>query len=246
MSSGHRPVVFLHGGTAGGWMWERQQAELSDRATFAPDVPGYVSRRDEPWNSVDSVADRLASDIEAFADGPVDLVGLSMGGIMSLHMAARHPHLVASALVTGVSVLPYTRTMRISNQLTLALWHQRFYWAGLARTLGLEPEAEREFVAQSPTFTRENAIDQLREIEPGGVTELERIDAPVLAVVGEKEARYFHRSLREIGLRLPGALTGVAPGMHHGWSGEDPSLFNRVMRAWLDDRELHPELLPAR
>lgn len=240
-----RMVVFLHGGTAGGWMWDPQIEAFTDRPTYAPDVPGYLSRREEEWVSFDAVADAVADLIAGRARGSVDLVGLSMGGILALHLAARHPHLVASAFVTGASVLPYTPAMRAGNAVALALWNRRFYWAGLARTLGLDPEGTRGFIEQSPSVTRRSALAQLREVEPGGVTNLERVAAPVLAVVGEKEPRYFHRSLREIRSRVPHAQIGVAPGMHHGWSGEDPDLFNRILRPWLDERARHRDLLPA-
>ncbi|MGO3721233.1 alpha/beta fold hydrolase [Microbacterium gubbeenense] len=239
-------VVFLHGGTAGGWMWDRQVAELPDRTTFAPDIPGYLTRRAEEWTSFDAVTDRLAAMIADRTTGAVDVVGLSMGGIVSLHLAQRHPQLVASVFATGVSVLPYTRGMRVGNAATLALWNRRFYWAGVARTMGLDGDGAKEFIEQSPPLTRAGARAQLREVEPGGVTRLTEISAPVMALVGEQESQYSHRSLREIRTQIPGAEVGLAPGMHHGWSGEDPRLFNRILRSWLDARARHPELLPAR
>lgn len=239
-----RTVVFLHGGTGGGWMWRPQLEALPDRPTFAPDVPGYLSRQTEPWTSFDSVADRLAEMIAERSDGPVDLVGLSMGAITALHLAQRHPQLVASTFVTGTSVLPYTAAMRLGNLVALALWNRRFSWEGMARGMSLDDESRRAFVAQSPPISRRNAREQLREVHPGGVTRLEDIAAPVLAIAGQRENAYFHRSLRAIRAALPHAQTGLAPGMHHGWSREDPELFNRVLRTWLDDREPHPELLP--
>ncbi|WP_309126899.1 alpha/beta hydrolase [Microbacterium sp.] len=239
-----RTVVFLHGGVTGGWMWRSQIDVLSDRPTFAPDLPGYLSRRREPWSSFDSMSDRLAAMIAAQTDEPVDLVGLSMGGIAALHVAARHPALVASAFVTGVSVLPYTPAMRLGNRASLALWNTRFLWEGMARAMGLEDEARAEFVSRSPALSRRSALEQLREVQPGHVTGLEQIEAPVLALAGERETRYFHRSLKAIAAEVPDVRVGLAPGMHHGWSGEDPDLFNRVLRAWLDERRLHPDLLP--
>lgn len=227
-------------------MWDQQVVALPDRATFAPDIPGYVTRRDEEWTSFDAVADRVAAMIADRMTGAVDLVGLSMGGILSLHIAHRHPQLVASVFVTGVSVLPYTQGMRVGNAATLALWNRRFYWAGIARTMGLDEEGAREFIDESPVLTRASARAQLREVEPGAVTRLTEITTPVMAVVGEKESRYFHRSLQEIRARIPDAEIGLAPGMHHGWSGEDPGLFNRILRSWLDARARYPELLPAK
>lgn len=238
-----RPVLFLHGGNVGGWMWQPQVEALGDRPTIAPDLPAYGERRGESWTSFDAVADRLADVIDD-AGGSVDLVGMSLGGVVSLHLAARHPDRVASVFVTGASVLPFPRVLRAINLLQIAAWNRRFYWAGVARAFGLSGDEAARFVASSPSITRDNLRVQLREVYPGRLVRPERIRAPFLAVAGAKELPYFHRSLRAIRAANPRAAVGLAPGVHHGWNGEDPALFNRILRTWLDDRAPEPALLP--
>lgn len=240
----NRPVMFLHGGNVGGWIWEPQVAALSDRLTLAPDLPGYRSRRKDPWISFDAVADRLVDVIDEEVGQSVDLVGLSLGGITALHLASRYPDRVASVFVTGASVLPYTWAMRAANRVALAVWNRRFYWVGTARQFGLRGADAEDFLAVTPPVTRENIRQQLAEVYPGGLIASERITAPMMAVAGEKETAYFHDSLRVIRAGAPRAMTGLAPGMHHAWNGEDPELFNRILRTWLEERAAHPDLLP--
>jgi pimeloyl-ACP methyl ester carboxylesterase len=239
-----RPVLFLHGGTVGGWSWAGQLPAFDDRLALAPDLPGYLSRWDEPWDDFDAVAARLAALIDAEAGAPVDVVGLSLGGITALHLAAHHPQQVASVFVTGASVLPYRPSMRLMNRVALAVWYRRFYWAGMARQFGLEGEEAKRFVVNSPPISRAKLIEQLREVYPGGLTRLEDIAAPLMAIAGEREMRYFHDSLDVIRAARPDATIGLARGMHHAWNAEDPALFNRILRSWLDERTPHPELLP--
>lgn len=239
-----RPVLFLHGGSVGGWSWAEQLPAVDDRLALAPDLPGYLSRRDEPWGDFDAVTARVAAYIDAEAGEPVDVVGLSLGGITALHLAARHPQHVASVFVTGASVLPYRRSMRMMNRVALLLWYRRFYWAGMSRQFGLEGEEAERFVANCPPISRAKLTEQLREVYPGGVTRLEDIAAPLMAIAGEREMRYFHDSLEVIRAARPDATIGLAPGMHHAWNAEDPALFNRTLRSWLDEGAANSELLP--
>ncbi|PRB16493.1 alpha/beta fold hydrolase [Microbacterium sp. MYb62] len=241
-----RPLLFLHGGTVGGWSWAPQRQAFDDRVVLAPDLPGYLSRRDDPWGDFDAVTDRLAAFLDEEAGTPVDVVGLSLGGIAALHLAARHPAHVASVFVTGASVLPYRPAMRLMNRVPLALWNRRFFWAGMARQFGLRGEEATRFVASCPPISRAKLSEQLREVYRGNVTSLEDITAPLMAIAGEREMRYFHDCLEVVRAARPESTIGLAPGMHHAWNAEDPALFNGILRAWLDEGAAHPDLLPLR
>jgi len=108
--------------------------------------------------------------------------------------------------------------------------------------MGFGADAARTFVEQAPPVSRTSAREQLREVQRGALTPLQMVTAPVLALAGEREPAYFHRSLREIERTIPDVRAKLAPGMHHAWNAEEPGLFNRTLRAWLDERAVHPDL----
>jgi pimeloyl-ACP methyl ester carboxylesterase len=100
------PVVFVHGTIFNRTMWAPQRTALSNEfRVIAPDLPGHGERRDEPFRLAEGV--RTVNDaIERFADGPVHLVGLSLGGYVASAFAARRPEAVEDLIVSGCSANP--------------------------------------------------------------------------------------------------------------------------------------------
>ncbi len=92
MSAGAEPavrVVLVHGVRTSRTMWRRQVALLSSRGhdVRAVDLPGHGLRRGEPFTlaAARAVLDEAVGD----APGRVMVVGLSLGGYVTLHWAAR-------------------------------------------------------------------------------------------------------------------------------------------------------------
>lgn len=63
---------------------------------LAPTMPGHGDRdRARPGLTLDAVADEIAG----WTDGPLDVVGASLGGMVALHLALAHPGRVRSMLI---------------------------------------------------------------------------------------------------------------------------------------------------
>lgn len=102
-----RDVVFLHGLAASPECWEEAEARIGGKIRahmihmrgFSGLAPsGFRS----PMNFLKSMADALAGYIRTQCDGPVAVVGHSMGGIVSLMLARDHADVVDRLMVVDV------------------------------------------------------------------------------------------------------------------------------------------------
>ena len=98
-------VVLLHGLGGSRIAWEPQLAALSAAGYLAAawDMPGYgASALPREW-TFDSLAASAASWISGFGTGAAHVVGLSMGGMVALHLALASPALVRSLVLCDTS-----------------------------------------------------------------------------------------------------------------------------------------------
>jgi 3-oxoadipate enol-lactonase len=102
--SGSGPVaLFLHGLGGSRIAWEPQLRGLADvRRCVAWDMPGYGASPGLP-DSFAALAAAAAGLIRRIATGPVDVVGLSMGGMVAQHLAIEHPEAVRSLVLLDSS-----------------------------------------------------------------------------------------------------------------------------------------------
>jgi pimeloyl-ACP methyl ester carboxylesterase len=92
------PLLLVHGGNDHARSWDFVAARLTDRyAVYAPDLRGHG---DSEWQSggaylISSYVADLAGLIEAIDRGPVQIVGHSLGGCVSLEYAISFPERVS-------------------------------------------------------------------------------------------------------------------------------------------------------
>jgi pimeloyl-ACP methyl ester carboxylesterase len=98
-------VVLLHGIGGSRIAWEPQLSSLSAAGYLAAawDMPGYgASAPPHEW-SFDALARAAATWIRGFGEGAAHVVGLSMGGMVALHLALGNPNLVRSLVLCDTS-----------------------------------------------------------------------------------------------------------------------------------------------
>jgi pimeloyl-ACP methyl ester carboxylesterase len=97
-------LVFLHGGAQNAHTWDTVALAL-DRPLLAVDLPGHGRSdwRDDrdywPWRNAEAVAEVISQ----VAPEAKAVVGMSLGGLTAIRLAAEHPELVRRLVVVDVT-----------------------------------------------------------------------------------------------------------------------------------------------
>ncbi len=111
-------AILIHGWSSSSYAMSPLAALLSQRfSCISVDLPGYgKSPPLETKTTIPAYAELLVDLIEEISDGPVVLIGHSMGGMISLTIAQRHP-----ALVERMVLICPTITGRLSSMINLLI-----------------------------------------------------------------------------------------------------------------------------
>jgi pimeloyl-ACP methyl ester carboxylesterase len=99
-------VVFLHGADSTHHFWVLQTRALAfdDWNVLAPDMPGHCSSGGAPLQSVSEMSDWVIRLLDAAGSKRAVVVGHSLGGLIALEVAAKHPHRVGAVVLVGSAV----------------------------------------------------------------------------------------------------------------------------------------------
>jgi pimeloyl-ACP methyl ester carboxylesterase len=139
------PVLLVHGLGGAAANWTLVAPALAERhRVLVPDLPGHGgSGPPPPQADLRAFADRLAELLERADAAPAAVVGHSMGGVVAMRLAARHPSLVSSlALFESAGIASLTRSAAVF-----------FAVSGLVRP-ARKAARFRERIARSPRLRR--------------------------------------------------------------------------------------------
>ena len=107
-------VIFLHGAGFDHSVWALLARAFASHGfgVLAPDLPGHGRSADPPLSSIAALADWTAALIDAAKLRTARLIGHSMGSLVALETAARHPQKVA-----GLGLIAIAAPMRVSDDL---------------------------------------------------------------------------------------------------------------------------------
>ena len=108
------PLLLVHGFGGAAWNFAELVPLLEGRRLIVPDLPGHGGSSPLPaTTTLRGYADALVP----LLDGPTDVLGHSLGGVVALRLAERHPGLVRRLVLAGAAGIS-TSTRRA--ELTIA------------------------------------------------------------------------------------------------------------------------------
>jgi pimeloyl-ACP methyl ester carboxylesterase len=239
------PLVLVHGLGSSGRDWAAQVERFADRyRVLRIDLRGHGrSERAQGPYSIAQFARDVAVFLRRQEAAPAHVMGLSMGGMVALELAAGAP-----ALVRRLVVVNSVADMRLRS------WHDVWVYASrrlavqalgmrrvgrlLARKLFVKPEQDelrRTFVRRWAQNDKQAYLWAMDAIMRWSVADrLGRIPTPTLLVSSDEDYTPV-RAKRRMAARMPNAEVAVVEEARHALPVERPAAFNATVEAFLPD-----------
>ena len=251
------PILCLHGHPGSKACMSVFTEVLSQRfETIAPDLRGYGQSRIRIPFDMTAHLDDLTSLIDALEIEECVILGWSLGGILAMEMALRHPHRVSGLILLGTAARPVGNHPPVSwqdNALTAIasilnriapgqVWNiETFGKRSLYRHLIQQhtPAAYQRLADEAfPAFLQtskpaQGALNQALRQGYNRLVDLERISVPALVLCGERDRHITAASSQETAQHLPNSTLKTYPVTAHLFPWEIPVQVLDDIQAWL-------------
>ena len=251
-------ALLIHGWSSSWYAMSPLLGLLSQRfRAIAVDLPGYGASPPLPERvTIPAYADILADFIEKVSDGPVVLVGHSMGGMISLALALRHPVLVERMVLIGptisgrlsqyinVVVSPITLLERFGLGSLIVSTVERTMMGITDRIMRPISYAERSGITREDHMrlqadvrrpgqgrVRAECFFAMRENDLRG--QLSKVQAPALVLWGAEDNTVPLRDAGVVADEWPQADLRIIPKAGHWPHFETPDITRRQVAAFL-------------
>lgn len=238
---GGTPLLFLHGVGSDRSAWIGQVERFGqERLALALDWPGYGESEFQPGATRATFAEAVLALLDALRLDRVHLCGLSLGGVVALHLAASAPERLASLVLAdsfarhpdGAAILE--RSLAGAEALGLR---------GLA-----EARADALLAQPADPILRSRVVETMARIDPAAYAlaaeavwladqrlEAASVRCPTLILCGSSDQITPAALSEELKELIPGAGMVEIAGAGHLPNLEQPAVFDRVLSAFLSE-----------
>jgi pimeloyl-ACP methyl ester carboxylesterase len=226
-------IVLLHGAGFDHSTWALHTRWFAHHgfAVLAPDLPGHGRSSGKPLATIADMADWTAALIAAAGATSARLVGHSMGSLIALETAARHP-----AKVSGLSLIGTAATMTVGSDLLRAAEANEQAAIDMVSIWGLGFQAELGGSLAPGLWMHSGAQRVLERCRPGvlyndlaacnayqgALAAAATISVPATLILGERDMMTPAKAGKALAAAIPHAKTIVLPGAGHMMMVERP------------------------
>lgn len=240
-----QPVLFVHGFPHHRKLWAPQVRALAGHARpIAIDLPGFGESDMPEKFTIDGWATGLARFLDALDLARVIVVGLSMGGYVTLAFWRLHRERVLALVLADTRAGADTDEGKQKRRETIELARHEGPTA-VARALlpGMVGKSTRErepsVVAMMRAMLESASVDSTVGASEAMMNRadatpvLPTIEVPTLIVVGEEDVLTPPKESRAMHAAIPGSRLEIIPGAGHVSNVERPAAFNQVLSEFI-------------
>ena len=236
-SGKHQPgatgVVFIHGAGMDHTVWVMPARHFARHGfnVVAPDLPAHGRSAGEALRSIDLMADWVCSAMEATGLSEAIIVGHSMGSLIALNLAARHPRYAARLALLGTSTPmpvadPLLNAARDNSHAAIDMantWsHSRYGQIGGNEVPGMwmtgGGERLLERASEDVFYTDLNACNEFTN----GAELAADVSCPSLVIIGAQDMMTAPVSSRQVASAIEGSRTVELERCGHSMLSEKP------------------------
>lgn len=235
-------VVFVHGAGQNHTIWVLPARHFVRKAfnVLSIDLPGHGRSAGPCVSSIEQMADWIAEVLRVAGLARAAVIGHSMGSLVALATAARHPDRVRSLAMVGVSVpMPVSEALLVTSAANehAALEMLTFWGHSSTAHLGGNPTPGMWMLGCGLRLLEESgdgvvhadlrACNEYR----AGLEHATQVKCPTLLILGERDAMTPVRATHALGGAIPDVETLVFPGSGHALLSERPGpVLDALMR----------------
>jgi pimeloyl-ACP methyl ester carboxylesterase len=226
-------IVLLHGAGFDHTIWALHSRWFAHHGfgVLAPDLPGHGRSSGTPLATIADMADWTAALLDAAGAARAKLVGHSMGSLIALETAARHP-----TKVSALSLIGTAATMTVGPDLLKAAEANDHAAVDMVSIWGLGFAAELGGSLAPGLWMHSGAERVLEQCKPGvlfsdlsacnsyqnALAAAAQVKVPATFILGERDMMTPARAGKTLAAALPNSRTVVLPGAGHMMMAERP------------------------
>jgi pimeloyl-ACP methyl ester carboxylesterase len=226
-------VVLLHGAGFDHSTWALHSRWFAHHghSVLAPDLPGHGRSSGKPLPTIAEMADWTAALLDAAGATKARLVGHSMGSLIALETAARHPDKVsalslmgtAATMTVGPDLLKAAEANDAAAIDMVSIWGLGFraeLGGSLAPGLWMHQGAQRVLERTAPGVLHSdlNACNAYQN----ALAAAAQVKVPTTVILGERDMMTPAKAGKALAAAIPNARTIVLPGAGHMMMVEQP------------------------